>query len=476
MTSPARYEAPRPELEADPGSFRDPSGVVLYAGQRVLRALQEPAASAIGELFASGLLPSMIERGAVVGTRMLARDEERALYAALPEAALILEHERVPFISYPYEWPFEALRAAALRTLEVLSDALDRGYVLKDATPFNVQFAGATPRIIDVGSFERLEPGRPWAGYAQFCRTFLNPLLLQSLAGVPYQPWLRGSLEGIDPSQLGALLPLRQKLRPDVALHVVAQGWLDRRAGSWRGAESKVAGRRMPEGALRRLAGQLEGAVRRRKRRSGNRSHWVEYEAQCHYAPEATATKRAVVEGVLRERRPRVVWDLGCNTGQYSLLAARHARHVVAMDGDEQAVGVVYERALRAAPNVLPLVVDLANPSPDQGWAHQERRSLLSRGPADLALCLALMHHLVLGLGVPVGRFVDWLAASAREAVVEYVPPSDPQAQTLLRHRSGLVRLYDRAEFEHELARVFTVRAITPLPGCERVLYDVARR
>ena len=192
----------------------------------------------------------------------------------------------------------------------------------------------------------------------------------------------------------------------------------------------------MPEGALRRLAGQLEGAVRRRKRRSGNRSHWVEYEAQCHYAPEAAATKRAVVEGVLRERRPEVVWDLGCNTGQYSLLAARHARHVVAMDGDEQAVGVVYERALRAAPNVLPLVVDLANPSPDQGWAHQERRSLLSRGPADLALCLALMHHLVLGLGVPVGRFVDWLAASAREAVVEYVPPSDPQAQTLLLHRT----------------------------------------
>lgn len=192
----------------------------------------------------------------------------------------------------------------------------------------------------------------------------------------------------------------------------------------------------MPEGALRRLAGQLEGAVRRRKRRSGNRSHWVEYEAQCHYAPEAAATKRAVVEGVLRERRPEVVWDLGCNTGQYSLLAARHARHVVAMDGDEQAVGVVYERALRAAPNVLPLVVDLANPSPDQGWAHQERRSLLSRGPADLALCLALMHHLVLGLGVPVRRFVDWLAASAREAVVEYVPPSDPQAQTLLLHRT----------------------------------------
>ena len=125
---------------------------------------------------------------------------------------------------------------------------------------------------------------------------------------------------------------------------------------------------------------------------------------------------------------------------------------------------------------MLPLVVDLANPSPDQGWAHQERRSLLSRGPADLALCLALMHHFVLGLGVPVGRFVDWLAASAREAVVEYVPPSDPHAQTLLLHRSGLVQRYDRAEFEHELARVFTVRAITPLPGSERVLYDVERR
>src|SRR5206468_3819805 len=110
----------------------------------------------------------------------------------------------LPFVSYPYEWPFEMLRDAALLQLGLIEEALAEDVVLKDGTPYNVQWRGAEPVFVDVGSFERLPPGEPWAGYRQFCMLFLYPLMLQAYRGIAPQPWPRGSLEGIEPRGAGA--------------------------------------------------------------------------------------------------------------------------------------------------------------------------------------------------------------------------------------------------------------------------------
>lgn len=471
---PLRPDLPAP-ADADPGSFRDPSGHVFHRDGRVFRLIEASAARQVQALVASSWFRALVERGVIVPTRVVGADEAAGVVVALDEGALLLEHERVPFVTYPYEWPFEMLRAAALQQLELVVESLGKGHTVKDATPYNTLFRGVAPVFIDVTSLEPRRPGAPWAGYAQFCRMFLNPLLLQSATGVSFQPWLRGSLTGIAPEAMTQLLPLRRRLRPSLFLHVTVQAWLNRRASN-HDAPSRLP--EVREDSQHRLVAGLTRTVERLARPSGQHSHWLDYEARCHYEDVAAAAKRRIVEGVLSEERPHLVWDLGCNLGEYSLIAARHSDQVVAIDGDEPSAGGVYERMRReGVTNVLPLTIDLANPSPDQGWHGLERRGLLSRGPADFVLCLALMHHLMITENVPLQRFAEWLAAqTARTAVVEFVPQDDPMARRLLRTRDGAARAYDEAAFRAALDPHFAVETVEPLPASDRVLYVLRRR
>lgn len=461
--------------EPDPGSFRDPSGFVFHTEGRVFRLIDPGAAVQVRATVESRWFESLMARGVVVETRVL--DEAEADFVLGPRevGTLLLEHERVPFVTHPYEWPFEMLRAAALQQLELVRESLARGHTLKDATPYNTQFLGVTPTFIDVTSLEPRRVGAPWAGYAQFCRMFLNPLLLQAKVGVAYHPWLRGSIGGIAPDDIVRLLSLRRRLRPSLFLHVTAQAWLNRHA-SMRAAPARIPA--VSDDSQRRLFSALTRLVEGLSRPSRQRSHWLDYEVQCHYEDEAASAKRRIVDQVLAAAQPDTVWDLGCNLGEYSLIAARHARMVIAIDGDEPSVGGVYERMRREhVANVLPIAVDLTNPSPDQGWHGLERRGLLSRGPADVVLCLALMHHLVITENVPLPRFAEWLAAQTSECVIlEFVPQDDPMARRLLRTRDGSARRYDEESFRISLEPHFLIESVEPLPSSDRVLYVLRRR
>jgi hypothetical protein len=452
----------------DRGSFRDPAGGVFHLGDRVLRYLTPRGLDDFEALERSGLLEVLLDEGALVPTR-------RVSLAAVPapgeeRPAAVLEHERIPFVSYPYEWPFELLQAAAIQYLQAVRTSLDHGFLLKDATPFNTQFVGTRPTMIDVTSFEPYVAGRPWAAYSQFCRMFLNPLLLQSAAGIPFQRWLRSGIEGIQPGELGAVLPLRTKLRKSVFTHVVLQAWVGRRFGSDSAAVRHAAASEVSLKTLRRLIDQLERTVRGLHRRGG-KSVWGDYELDCHYEAEATAAKERFVDEVLGAWRPSVVWDLGANRGQYSAIAARHADYVVAMDGDELAAGGVTRRGDADLDRILPLVMDFGNPSPDQGWAGAERQGLTARGPADAALALALVHHLSIAGHVPLPAVVAWLADHAHRVVVEFVPIEDPMAQRLLAARLDRPDGYDQATFERALERHFRVERTIELPGSARTLY-----
>ncbi len=301
---------PTAPLSRDPGSFRDPAGGVYHHDGRVFRYLTDRGAADFQSLEASGLLHTLIDQRVLVETTEVSV-EQLPVDATSEPPALILEHERVPFISYSYEWPFELLRSAALQYLDVLRLSLDHGFVLKDATSFNTQFFGSRPVMIDVSSFEPYEAGRPWAGYAQFCRMFLNPLLLQSLVGLPYQSWLRASIEGIAPGELGALLPFRRKLRRDVLMHVVAQAWMGRRLAPDAEAVSQAAAQSISLKTLTKLIDQLERTISKLKRPGGADSNWSSYEQDCHYQTVDTAVKSRAVESVLKQVRPGTVWDLG---------------------------------------------------------------------------------------------------------------------------------------------------------------------
>ena len=475
MTTATAEPSKAAGLRADPGSFRDPAGGVMLNGDRVFRYFRTSAAPGFRQLLSSGLLDQLAEERLAVVTREV-DPCSLPTFSRLPEdAALVVEHEKVPFVSYAYEWPFEMLKEAALCHLDVLELGLDRGFMLKDGTSFNVQYVGTRPTFIDVASYETWQQGAAWPGYSQFCRMFLNPLLLQALKGVSYQGHLRTSLEGLDAADLSRLLSFRDKLRPTVFVNVVLQAWLGRRAANESRLLAQAASQPITEKTTRRIIANLRETVSRLERRKGSLSTWEDYEKRLPYAAEALRHKERVVEDAVAEARPSTVWDLGCNAGHFTRIAARHAGYVVAMDSDEAAVGAAF-RALRGTvPNVLPLVMDFMNPSPDQGWAQAERPGLIARGPADFALCLALVHHLAISGNVPLPRIVDWLATVTRGGVIEFVPKSDPMVQKLLRTRRDVYPHYSEEAFQQALASRFRITGKTRVDGSERVLYAFNR-
>jgi hypothetical protein len=383
----------------------------------------------------------------------------------------------VPFITYPYEWPFGMLRAAALLQLELLLQALDEGFTLKDASPYNVQWRGVRPLFIDVGSFERRSEGEPWVAYLQFCQLFLYPLLLTAYRDVRHHAWLRGSLEGISPSECRRLLRGRDLLRPGGLLDVWLQARLvERGAGSERAVRGELRGAGFSAEMVRRnvlrLQRLVEGLAWRRAA-----STWSDYADDCHYAEADRAAKRDFVARAVARRQRGLVWDLGTNTGEHARLVAPHARWVIAMDRDPLAVDLLFRRLQAEGPaNVTPLVMDLLDPSPAAGWRGQERRALTARGRPDLVLALALVHHLVLTGNVPVPELVDWLAGLGGDLVVEMVAKEDPMARRLLLNKADDFPDYTPERFEALLAERFVTVERLPLGSGTRILYALERR
>ena len=348
----------------------------------------------------------------------------------------VLEHELVPVVSYPYEWSFGMLKDAALLQLDVTRAALDEEMTLKDATAFNVQWCGARPTFIDIGSFTAYVAGEPWAGYRQFCETFLYPLLLQAYRNVPFHAWLRGSLDGIPAEQCLALLSGRHLLRRGVLAHVYLQAKVQARyEDAPRDVRQELRAAGFGAALIKHNIDRLRRTVER-LRWEPRRSTWSEYQREHSYDDADLQRKAGFVEGILARRRWPLVWDVGCNTGSYSRLAAKHADYVLALDADHVVVDRLYQALAAGGPsNILPLVADVANPSPGLGWRGRERLPLGDRAAPALILCLALMHHVVIGRNIPLDDFVVWLAQFNAEVILEFVGRDDPMVQRLLRNR-----------------------------------------
>jgi hypothetical protein len=462
--------------QADPGSFRDPSSRVFIDGESVWRALSEDALADYRALADSRFFARALEERDVVATELVA--DPPPLDGSW---AGVLRHDRVPVISYPYEWSFEMLRDAALLQLRLARAGLAERILPKDASSYNVQFVGSRPVFIDIGSFERLRPSEPWRGYRQFCELFLNPLLVQARRDIPFQPLLRGRLDGIPPVDAAALLGA-SGIRKGGMVHVRLHARADRRfADADRSrnvpAELKRAGfgPRMIDAQLR----NLERTVSRlRWRRS--QSTWSGYGDRTHYTDRDLAAKDDVVRAAVDPADPpALVLDLGANDGRFTRVALdAGARRAVAADVDHLVVDQLY-RALREQRDerILPLVLDLTDPSPALGWRCRERPAFTERVRPDLVLCLAVVHHLALTGTVPLDDVVAMLADFAAPTVVEFPHRDDPMAARLLaRKRTGLFDAYDLPPWETALERRFEVVRRTELPSGTRTLYHCRPR
>ena len=457
-------------LSLEPGSFRDWDSRVFYDDGRVLRALSEDGLADWQALARSKLFADAVAEGKLVETSVAA--------TPIDGAAAVLEHERIPFVSYPYEWTFAMLRDAALLQLDLLRRALDENLMLKDSSSYNVQWRGTRPVFIDVGSFERLREGEPWAAYRQFCMLFLNPLLLQAYRGIDFRPWLRGSLAGITPVEARHVLSSRDLVRRGVLTNVALHARLERKHDeSSRDVKTELKRAGFKKELIVANVRRLEKLVRGLEWKPGA-SEWSGYEATTSYDEADAARKEAFVRDVVQAREWGLVWDIGCNEGRHSRIAAENARYVVALDGDAAVVDRLYRKlAAEGEAAILPLAVDVTDPSPALGWHGLERQTLEQRARPDLTLCLAVLHHVSIGSNVPVAEFLSWLAELRTALVIEFPTRDDPRVAALLqRKKDGAHPDYDREPFERALAERFEIIRSEELSSGTRILYHAIPR
>ena len=456
--------------QAVEGSFRDPSGFVYTRDGTLFRQVNSGFRQTFEAFLASGLCDELVRDGLLVPHELVGLE-----YSATPDAHAVLRPERLPFISYPYEWSFGQLQDAAALTLQIQERALRKGFTLRDSSAYNIQFQGGRPIFIDTLSFEPWEEGKPWAAYKQFCEHFLLPLMLMSATDIRCGTLLRSYVDGI-PLDLGSrLLPHRSWTSLSAVLHIHLHAWAQGRyAGS--AVTSAAKGKSMSQRSLLTLIKNLSTATQRLSWRPSG-TEWAEYTSDNNYSDAASRSKREMVVAHLAAVKPKTVWDLGANTGEYSRAARESAGYVVSFDVDPAAVERNYRRVRSEKESgILPLLLDLTNPSPAQGWAGRERLSLEERGPADAVLALALVHHLAIGNNLPLERIASYFRRLGRHLVIEFVPKSDSQVSRLLLSRPDIFPGYTKEGFEEAFQRHYHIQSVARVADSERWLYAMTAR
>jgi hypothetical protein len=445
-------------------SFRDPAGYVYRDNGVSKRIVTTYGEEDYQQLISSGLYEQLVEE------TLLVRHEEQPV-AKGSHGVAILVPEQIPYISYPYEWCFGQLRDAALLTLRIQEVAMEYGMSLKDASAFNVQFRGAQPVFIDTLSFER-NLGGPWVAYNQFCRHFLAPLLLMSEVSADFNHFWRASLDGFPLALASSLLPKRTYFKPGVLLHIHLHARMQRKYAE---VTKRSSPEFLPSGNDRKLTlvaslRDLVGSIKPDRFETEWR-HYYDRKAT-HYSSLAEESKKKAVEDALDQVNPGLLYDLGGNVGEYSRLAAGRGVYTICFDIDPLCVHDNYERAhSEGDQHMLPLMLDLTNPSPALGLALRERGSLLDRGHADLTLALALVHHLRVTGNMPFRHIAAFLSQMTDFLLIEYVPKTDGKVQALLSNRKDTFFDYTASGFLGAFQPYFEIVRTFPVAETDRVLY-----
>ncbi|MBZ5594944.1 MAG: SAM-dependent methyltransferase [Acidobacteriia bacterium] len=453
-------------------SFRDPAGRLLLRDGRIFRLVRREALPDLEHFLESAAAQRLTADGRLVRTiaveKPAGQTGEEAWY----------EHERIPFPSYPYEWPPEMLHQAGCLTIELALSLLVHGLGLKDGTPYNVLFRGPTPVFVDVLSVERRTAGDPtWLPYAQFIRTFLLPLAVNRDLRLSVADLLAGRRDGLEPESVYHWLGPWQRLRPPYLTLVSIPAWLAHSAQRKEGALYERRQLSDPEKAqfvLETLLRGLQKHLHKLQPARNKSSQWSGYMSSHSYGDQDFADKEQFVREFLQEFAPANVLDAGCNDGHFSVMAARAGARVVAIDYDENVVGIVWRRAAADRLDILPLVVNLTRPTPPMGWRNRESASFLERAHAgfEAVFFLALIHHMLVSERIPLSEILALAAELTTGFVVmEYVSPQDTMFRQLTRGREHLHQDLTEETFEAACRKHFDILRSRPLMGGRRHLY-----
>ncbi|RLA38668.1 MAG: SAM-dependent methyltransferase [Gammaproteobacteria bacterium] len=414
----------------------------------------------------------------LTGANLLIPHTESDDAGMMPGKYRILMPEEIPYVSYPYEWSFSQLKDAALLTLEIQKTALESGLSLKDATAYNVQFHKGRPIFIDSLSFERYIEGEPWIAYGQFCQHFLAPLTLMTVSDLRLRQLGSRYIDGLPLDLVSGMLPISTYFNYSILAHIHLHARSQVKHQDAAKTQNTTAGSKLSKSMLASLITSMTRAVERLSVKDVP-TEWGEYYLDTNYSEEAMQHKETILENFANNYLgpDKIVHDLGANTGRFSRIVAKHAKTVIAHDIDEMAVERHYrDIKSRGATNILPLILDLANPTPAIGWNLKERSSFPDRAKGTTGVALALVHHLCISNNVPLQKLAQFLFELFETLIIEFVPKEDSQVQRLLATRRDIFDEYDVAGFEQSFSRYFLIRERCAVNESSRIMYAMTRR
>jgi hypothetical protein len=453
----------------DSASFRDPSGNVFRRNGKLFRQVNPCYAKQYETLISTGLYDYLIRRKHMIAHKEV---DEQGIYDT---SFKVLEPELIPLISYPYEWCFSQFKDGALTTLRIHKAALERDMVLKDASAYNIQFIRGAAVLIDTLSFDFYEDGDAWVAYGQFCRHFLAPLFLMVYTDLRLSQLMRVYIDGIPLDLASKLLKGKGGYAAKAHIHWHAKS-IAKHGQSGKSENTSTRKLHVSKFKLNAMIDSLISIVEKLHLR-GVQTEWGDYYSHTNYSDTAALSKKQIVSDIFAKLSPASVWDFGANDGTYSRLALNGAdKFVAAFDIDPIAVERNYKAVKKSGENMLPLLLDLTNPSPSIGFANKERGSLETRSNPDCILMLAVIHHLVISNNTPLQIIGQWLSTLSENLVIEFVPKTDSQVQTLLATRDDVFPDYTKEGFEAAFSKWFELVEKHPVSDSDRVIYLMKRK
>lgn len=451
------------------GSFRDPNGIVFTKNGSVFRQINHTGKDSYDTLLNSGLYDLLKKESLIVE-----HTEVPINYALTPDAYKIIKPKQIEFISYPYEWCFSQYRDAALTTLKIQRLALDHGMTLKDASAYNIQFLDGKPVLIDTLSFEKYREREPWVAYRQFCQHFLAPLAIMSYKDIRLGQLMRLYIDGIPLDLASSLLPFSSKMKFSLLAHIHLHSKAQKH---YAGKEIRNNKKKINREGFIGIINNLESAIKSLKW-NPRVTAWSHYYEETSYSEEAFNHKKELISRFIDNiSTPRSMWDIGANTGEFSRIASSKGIYTISFDMDHGAVEKNYKRQVsELETNILPLVCDLTNPSPDIGWENEERKSLINRGPVDLVLAVAIIHHLAISNNVPFRGLASFFSKICQYLIIEFIPKTDSMVRMLLSSREDIFHDYNSEAFEKEFGKMFLIEDRKKIKDSDRILFLMRKK
>ncbi len=443
-------------------SFRDRSGFLFYYENEIYRIINFSYKKQYEKFMNSELYRKLEEKNLIITHSEIENLDIDCDYYK------IIKPEKIPFISYPYEWSFSQLKDAALLTLRIQKAAMKYGMTLKDGSAFNIQFHKGHPIFIDTLSFEIYEEGQIWKPYKQFCQHFLAPLALISKKDVRLNLLSKTFIDGIPIDLAAKLLPKTTFGNFGLMAHIHAHAKSQKH---YENKDAKIKQKTLSKRSFEGLIESLKSSIEKMTWNEDN-TEWGDYYSDTNYTEKSFEEKKQFISLAIDQVKPKLVWDMGANTGVFSRLASTKGINTISYDIDPLAVEKNYlSSSQNSEQNILPLILDLTNPSSGIGWNHDERMSIIQRGPADMVFALALVHHLAISNNVPLNKLAEFFSQISKFLIIEFVPKSDSQVKRLLLTRDDIFENYDKKFFEIEFSKFFKIINSKKILDSERTIY-----